>query len=459
METQKPLLKDEDGEEVDVHMYRSMIGSLMYLTSSRPDIMYLKGQLKLGLWYPKNSPFDLIACTNSDYDGASLDRKSTTGGCQFLGCRLISWQCKKQTVVANSTTKAEYVAASKLGLWAFLLKDVFMSVRDMFSGGRMIIDGLWKNAVAWLCRCLKVNAARHYLLLMSVGIKRLLDDLRVTAAQSKNGNTAPKTIVVEGVEKVMPPTTAKEKAQKRLELELLGETISQEDMNQKLLRSWSREWNTHVVVWRNKTDLDTISMDDLYNNLKVYKPEVKGMSSSSSSTQNIDFVSSSNNNNSNTNRAVSTAQVVNTANGVSAANSQVNASNIDNLSDAVICAFLASQPNNPQLAHVDLQQIHPDDLEEMNLRWQMAIDVSCRVAPKLLEASQYAMKSSLPSDQNVIDEILQTCQITAINTQVPWATGLHPRGTNRLEKSLVEWVVILGSPRKDSENSCNTGKS
>ncbi|GJU42481.1 hypothetical protein Tco_1195438 [Tanacetum coccineum] len=178
----------------------------------------------------------------------------------------------------------------------------------------------------------------------------------------ENGNTAPKTTVVEGVEKVMPPTTAEEKAQKRLEvkarstlmmgipnehqlkfnsikdakllmeavekrfggnaatkktqrnllkqqyenftapssemldqtfdrlqklvsqLELLGETISQEDVNQKLLRSLSPEWNTHVVVWRNKTDLDTMSMDDLYNNLKVYEPEVKGMSSSSSST-------------------------------------------------------------------------------------------------------------------------------------------------------------------------------
>ncbi|GJU70491.1 putative ribonuclease H-like domain-containing protein [Tanacetum coccineum] len=138
METQKPLLKDEDGKEVDVHMYRSMIGSLMYLTSSRPDIMfavcacaryqvnpkvshlhavkrifrYLKGQPKLGLWYPKDSPFDLVAYTDSDYARASLDRKSTTGGCQFLGSRLISWQCKKQTVVANSTTEAEYVAAS-----------------------------------------------------------------------------------------------------------------------------------------------------------------------------------------------------------------------------------------------------------------------------------------------------------------------------------------------------------
>nr|GEU98290.1 ribonuclease H-like domain-containing protein [Tanacetum cinerariifolium] len=73
---------------------------------------YLKGQPKLGLWYPKVSLFDLMAYTDSDYTGASLDRKSTTGGCQFLRCRLISWQCKKQTVVASSTTKAEYVADS-----------------------------------------------------------------------------------------------------------------------------------------------------------------------------------------------------------------------------------------------------------------------------------------------------------------------------------------------------------
>ncbi|GKF11341.1 hypothetical protein Tco_0049267 [Tanacetum coccineum] len=117
------------------------------------------------------------------------------------------------------------------------------------------------------------------------------------------------------------------------QLELLGEMISQEDVNQKLLRSLLPEWNTHVVVWRNKTNLDTMSMDDLYNNLKVYEPEVKGMSSSSSSIQNIAFVSSSNNNNSSTNGAVCTAQAVNT-----------DASNIENLSDAFICAFLACQP-------------------------------------------------------------------------------------------------------------------
>ncbi|GJT77910.1 hypothetical protein Tco_1044635 [Tanacetum coccineum] len=104
METHKPLLKDAYGEDVDEHLYRSMIGSLMYLTYSRPDIMFAP-------WYPNDSPFDLVAYIDSDYAEASLDRKSTIGDCQFLGCRLISWQCKKQTVVANSATEAEYIAA------------------------------------------------------------------------------------------------------------------------------------------------------------------------------------------------------------------------------------------------------------------------------------------------------------------------------------------------------------
>nr|GEX65434.1 hypothetical protein [Tanacetum cinerariifolium] len=110
IDTKKPLLKDPNGEDMNVHIYRSMIGSLMYLTSSRPDIMfavcacvrfqvtpkashlhavkrifrYLKGKLHLGLWYHKDSPFDLVAYSDSDYARASLDRKSTTGGCQFL---------------------------------------------------------------------------------------------------------------------------------------------------------------------------------------------------------------------------------------------------------------------------------------------------------------------------------------------------------------------------------------
>nr|GFB37079.1 copia protein [Tanacetum cinerariifolium] len=115
IETQKPLVKDEKAIDVDVHFYRSMICSLMYLTAFRPDIIfvgyacsrfqvtpktshlqavkrifrYLKGQPKLGLWYPKVSSFNLKAYSDSDYAGANLDRKSTTGGCQFCGRRLI----------------------------------------------------------------------------------------------------------------------------------------------------------------------------------------------------------------------------------------------------------------------------------------------------------------------------------------------------------------------------------
>nr|GEU48394.1 hypothetical protein [Tanacetum cinerariifolium] len=83
------------------------------------------------------------------------------------------------------------------------------------------------------------------------------------------------------------------------------------------------------------------------------------------------FVSSSSNNS--TNGAVNTTHVVNTANGVSTVDTQVNTANIDNLSDDVICAFLASQPSSPQLVNKDLEHIHPDNLEEMNLKWQMAI--------------------------------------------------------------------------------------
>ncbi|GJT86632.1 retrovirus-related pol polyprotein from transposon TNT 1-94 [Tanacetum coccineum] len=201
----------------------------------------------------------------------------------------------------------------------------------------------------------------------------------------ENGNAPPITKVVEGVETIIAPITAEEKAQKRLELKarstllmgipnehqlkfnsikdaksllqavekrfggnaaskktqrnLLNWTIMvdenflvQEDVNQKFLRSLSPEWNTHTIVWRNKPKIDTLSLDDLYNNLKICQPEVKGTSSLNTNTQNVAFVSS--NSTSSTNRAVNTAH------------------GLDN---------------------EDLQQIHPNDLKEIDLRWQMAM--------------------------------------------------------------------------------------
>ncbi|GKB25997.1 putative ribonuclease H-like domain-containing protein, partial [Tanacetum coccineum] len=97
IETQKPLVKDEEASDVDVHLYRSMISALMYLTASRPDIMFAVCACS------RVSSFVLKSYSDSDYAGANLDRKSTTGGCQFFGRRFISWQCKKQTIVAAAS--------------------------------------------------------------------------------------------------------------------------------------------------------------------------------------------------------------------------------------------------------------------------------------------------------------------------------------------------------------------
>ncbi|KAJ9552303.1 LOW QUALITY PROTEIN: hypothetical protein OSB04_016348 [Centaurea solstitialis] len=131
------LDKDSKGKPVDVTLYRGMIGSLLYLTASRPDIMYstclcaryqaepkeshltavkrifryLKGTPNMGLWYSKDSGFDLTAYSDSDFAGCKIDRKSTTGGCHLLGGKLVSWTSKKQNSVSTSTAEAEYVAA------------------------------------------------------------------------------------------------------------------------------------------------------------------------------------------------------------------------------------------------------------------------------------------------------------------------------------------------------------
>ncbi|GJY29767.1 putative ribonuclease H-like domain-containing protein [Tanacetum coccineum] len=151
------------------------------------------------------------------------------------------------------------------------------------------------------------------------------------------------------------------------QLEIHRETIYQEDVNMKLLRSLPSEWKTHTLIWRNKPDLETLSMDDLYNNLKIYEAKIMRSSITNQNTQNIAFVSS--------NITSSTNEAVKTAHGVSAINSKNNAStlpNVDSLSDVVIYSF-ASQSNSSQLDNEDLKQTDPDDLEEIDLKWQMAM--------------------------------------------------------------------------------------
>ncbi|KAI3814039.1 hypothetical protein L1987_18781 [Smallanthus sonchifolius] len=135
---QSPISTDPEGKPVYRHHYRSMIGSLLYLTASRPEIMfvvyycaryqtnpkesheivvkrnfrYQKGSPMLGLWYPKASSIDLVTYSNSDHGGCQLDRKSMSGGYQYLGHCLVSWKCMKQTSVSISSAEAEYITAS-----------------------------------------------------------------------------------------------------------------------------------------------------------------------------------------------------------------------------------------------------------------------------------------------------------------------------------------------------------
>ncbi|GJU88587.1 hypothetical protein Tco_1301010 [Tanacetum coccineum] len=120
------------------------------------------------------------------------------------------------------------------------------------------------------------------------------------------------------------------------QLEIHGEVISQEDANLKLLRSLPSAWNNIASIMRNKSDLDTMSMDNLYNNLKVYKAEIKGQSSSNSNSQNVGQASSS------------------------------------TYADDIMFSFFANQSNSPQLDNEDLEQINTDDLEEIDLKWQVA---------------------------------------------------------------------------------------
>ncbi|GJS93056.1 ribonuclease H-like domain-containing protein [Tanacetum coccineum] len=119
-----PLTKDEEADDVDIHLYRSMIGSLMYLNSQLLRV----------------SSFDLDAYSDSDYAGANLDWKSTIRGCQFLGRRLISWQCKKQTIVATSTIEAEYVAAANYYGQVLWIQNQMLDYGFNFMNTKIYID-------------------------------------------------------------------------------------------------------------------------------------------------------------------------------------------------------------------------------------------------------------------------------------------------------------------------------
>nr|GFD30651.1 hypothetical protein [Tanacetum cinerariifolium] len=136
------------------------------------------------------------------------------------------------------------------------------------------------------------------------------------------------------------------------QLEILRESLSQEDINLKFLRSLPTEWRTHTLIWKNKTDLEEQSLDDLFNSLMIYEAEVNSSSSASTTTQNIVFVSSQTTN--------ITNDLVSVVASVSAASAKIPVyalPNVDTLSNAVIYSFFASQSNSLQLDNDDLKKI------------------------------------------------------------------------------------------------------
>ncbi|GJU00546.1 putative ribonuclease H-like domain-containing protein [Tanacetum coccineum] len=152
-------------------------------------------------------------------------------------------------------------------------------------------------------------------------------------------------------------------------LAILGVVTPPEDLNVKFLRSLPSEWDTHVVVWMNKPDFDTMGLDDLYNNFKIVEQKVKRSAGANNDDKNLAFLTTSSPSSTNT------INIVNT--GVSTGTTKVNTASTEtstaSFSDATVYAFLSTQPQGSQLVHEDLEQLHDDDLEEMDLKWNMAL--------------------------------------------------------------------------------------
>nr|GEW02631.1 hypothetical protein [Tanacetum cinerariifolium] len=176
-----------------------------------------------------------------------------------------------------------------------------------------------------------------------------------------NGDSPASTRLIEGVVQPGAPTTTEQRLARKNELKA-------RDISLKFLRSLPTEWTTHTLIWRNKIDLEEQNLDDFFNSLKIYEAEVKSPSFASTSIQNIAFVSSQSTDN--TTKPVSAVASVSAA---SAKKPVAALPNVDTLSNAVIYSFFSSQSNSPQLDNDDLMQIDADDLEEMDLKWQMAM--------------------------------------------------------------------------------------
>nr|GEX03923.1 putative ribonuclease H-like domain-containing protein [Tanacetum cinerariifolium] len=399
IDTEKPLLKDPDGED---------------------------GKPHLGLWYPKDSPFNLVAYSDSDYAGASLDSyckllcssvmdsKSVAG--LWLLELMLSKRSRKNTKCVNAAneelTAAKHklmllvVSAAKLpilnpnefDLWKIRIEQYFLMTdyslwEVILNGDSPVPTRIVKGVVQPVAPTTAEQKLERKNELKARGtlLMALTDKHQLKFNSHKDAKT-----LMEAIEKHFGGNTKTKKVQKTLlkqqfenffgsssegldqihdrlqklvsQLEIHRVSLSQEDVNLKFLFSFPSKWKTHTWIWRNKTDLEDKSLDDLFNNLKIYESEVKHSSSIGIDSHNLAFISST--------LTDSTTDSISAAINVSAVGAKLTAStltHVDSLSSAVIYSFFASQSSSPQLNNEDLKQIDVNDLEEMDLKWQMAM--------------------------------------------------------------------------------------
>nr|GEX85192.1 ribonuclease H-like domain-containing protein [Tanacetum cinerariifolium] len=326
MVEQAKLKLDLVGKPVDHTDYRSMIESLMYVTSSRLDIMFstcMCARYQLPILNPND--FDLWKMRIEQY---------------FLMTDYSLWE-----VILNGDSPAP----------TQVIKGVVQPIALTTTEHRLAR----KNELKAHGILLMALPDRHQLKFnIHKDAKTLMEAIEKRIGGNKETKKVQKTLLKQQYENFTGLSSESlDQIHDRLhnlisQLEILGESLSQEDINLKFLRSLPNEWRTHTLIWRNKIDLEEQSLDDLFNSLKIYEAEVKSSSSTSTSTQNIAFVSSQ--------TTDITNDPISVVASVFAASAKILVSslpNVDTLSKAVIYSYFASQYNSPQLDNDDLKQI------------------------------------------------------------------------------------------------------
>ncbi|GJW39894.1 putative ribonuclease H-like domain-containing protein [Tanacetum coccineum] len=320
METLKPLMKDENAKDVDVHLYRSMIGSLMYLTSSRPDIMFVVCACARFQVTPKVSHLHAVKRIFRYLKGNPL---------QENGNSKRDFKLEKDGIVRilSPVTAAEIQAVVRFhGMDD--AKEIWEAIRTRFGG----------NA----------NSKK----MQKAVFKQQFEAFTISSS--------------EGLEK------GYDRFQQLLsQLEAHGAEVSNEDANYKFLRSLPPAWSNLAMTMRTKPDVDTLSIDDLYNNLRVFEQEIQGASKTSSSTQNVAFVSQSK---SSTNKVKSGFTGAYSTCTPSTSSTNISEKEVlAGFADEVIYSLFAKQSEDWDLLHEDLEQIDDLDIEEMDINWQIAM--------------------------------------------------------------------------------------